>query len=219
MITERNLRATSRATIVLALTAAVVLGSSVSAHRRDELLQAARISIEPHRVELELDLTPGIAIAEAIIIDIDRNRDGSVSPDEKSSYVRGVLASIELDVDHDRLQMESVASSFPGLDAFRRGEGSIRLQFVARLPRLSAGGHGLSFRNTYRRDVGVYLANALVPTDDQIAIAAQRRDIEQRDLTIDFVLRAPASSTPVWLLSIACASVLATLLMKPRVCR
>ena len=64
---------------MLALTTAIVGVAEVSAHRRDEYLQAARLAIDPGRVQLELDLTPGIALAEAIIADIDRNRDGSLS--------------------------------------------------------------------------------------------------------------------------------------------
>ena len=58
---------------------AIVGSAEVSAHRADEYLQAARLAIDPARVQIELDLTPGIALAEAIIADIDRNRDGSLS--------------------------------------------------------------------------------------------------------------------------------------------
>ena len=41
----------------------------VSAHRRDEYLQAARLALDPGRVQIELDLTPGIAVADAILVD------------------------------------------------------------------------------------------------------------------------------------------------------
>ena len=44
----------------------------VSAHRRDELLQAARIGIAADRIELELSLTPCIAVADDVIGAIDR---------------------------------------------------------------------------------------------------------------------------------------------------
>ena len=67
----------------------------MSAHRRDEYLQAARLAIDPGGVQLELDLTPGIALAEAIIADIDRNRDGSLSDDEQRAYGRLVLSCAE----------------------------------------------------------------------------------------------------------------------------
>ena len=80
----------------------------------------------------------------------------------------------------------------------RRGEGTIRLQSTATLPRLSMGPHQLLFRNSHHPDRSVYLANALVPESDQVAVTAQRRDGDQSELTIDYVLRAaPATSTAV----------------------
>ena len=71
---------------LLAVTAVIAGAPSVSAHRRDEYLQAARLAIDPGGVQLELDLTPGIALAETIIADIDRNRDGALSADEQRAY-------------------------------------------------------------------------------------------------------------------------------------
>ena len=38
----------------------VAVAGPVSAHRLDEYLQAARIGIDPERVQIELDLTPGV---------------------------------------------------------------------------------------------------------------------------------------------------------------
>ena len=55
-------------------------------------------------MELELDLTPGVAVADAIIADIDRDRDGALSADEKRAYVERVLDAIELRVDGQLLQ-------------------------------------------------------------------------------------------------------------------
>jgi hypothetical protein len=207
-----------RAAVLLALILAVIVGTEVSAHRRDEYLQAARLAIAPGRVELQLDLTPGIAVAEAIIADIDRNRDGSLSPDEKEAYVGRVLNGIALEVDGHPIQVRPVASRFPDLDAFRRGEGTIELQSNADLPHLSEGAHQLSYRNTHRRDVSVYLANALVPDSDRVAVSAQLRDTDQRDLTIRYVLRdgpEPSSFARAWLLAwIAAAVVWALFLLR-----
>lgn len=187
--------------LVLALTTAVVVSRGLSAHRLDEYLQAARIAVDPSRVELELDLTPGIAVAEGIIAEIDRDQDGSLGSNEKRAYVERVLGAIAVQIDGQPLQTELMASTFPVPDAFRGGDGTIRLRAVAGLPLLSSGAHQLFFRNTYRPDVSVYLANALVPESDRIAITGQRRDGDQRDLTIDFVVRTEAALSPrVWLL-------------------
>jgi hypothetical protein len=188
-------------TIAIAATITVVVNAALSAHRRDEYLQAARIGIDPDRVELELDLTPGIALAEAIIADVDRDGDGSLSPLEQRAYEAQVMRGLQVAVDDQPLEMRPIASSFPDLDAVRRGEGIIRVQSDAIVPPLSAGAHQIHLRNTHRPDVGVYLANALVPDNSRIAITAQRRDGDQRELTIHYTLRPDRqASMHTWLL-------------------
>ena len=147
-------------------------------------------------MQVELDLTPGIALADAILAEIDRNRDGSLSAEEQQAYGSLVLSALELEVDGTPVPLQLSASSFPDTDAVRRGEGTIRLHSAATLPRLSGGVHQLSFRNRHHPDRSVYLANALVPGSDQVAVTAQRRDGDQTELTIDYLLRAaPARPT------------------------
>ena len=188
--------------------------AGLPAHRTDEYLQAARLAVESGRVELELDLTPGIAIAETIINDIDRDRDGSLSAEEQRAYAGVVLRALALDVDGSPLRPELTAATFAAVDAIRRGEGAIRLHAAATLPRLSSGVHHLSFRNRHHPDGSVYLANALVPASDRVSVTAQRRDDTQTELTIDYVLRAaPAGSTAAWLLGAAAAVTLLSALM------
>jgi len=201
---------------VLALTTAIAGAAEVSAHRRDEYLQAARLAIDPGRVSLELDLTPGIALAGAIITDIDRNHDGLLTQDEQQAYAALVVSALALAVDRISIRPQLGAISFPDVDSMRRGEGTIRIESTATLPRLSMGPHHLLFRNGHQPDRSVYLANALVPENDQIAVTAQRRDGDQRELTIDYVLRtAPASSRAAWLVgSIAAGMALSVLRMR-----
>jgi hypothetical protein len=211
------LRAGRRTVLALSLTTAVTLVTSASAHRRDEYLQAARLGVEPSRVELELDLTPGIALAEATIADIDRDRDGVLSADEKHQFLGRVFDGVVLELDGRPLHLDPASSTFPGLDAFRHGEGTIRVHSTVALPDQVDGDHRLAFRHMDQRDGSVYLANALVPRSDRILITAQRRDPAQRDLTIDYVLR-PGSATSIltWLLGgLTGVAVMAALLMRP----
>ncbi len=194
----------------------VAFETGLSAHRRDEYLQAARIAIAPGRVDLQLDLTPGIAVADAIIAEIDRNRDGVLTADEKQAYVARVLSAIELDLDGQPIHVQGpAASTFPEVEAFRRGEGTIALQLRATLPPLPDGAHQLAYHNTHRRDVSVYLANALMPDSDRVSIRAQQRDVDQRDLTIDYVLHDGDSisdglntSAHIWLLGSVAGAVM-----------
>jgi len=212
------LRAGRSTPLAIVLTTAVAASIAVSAHRRDEYLQAARLAVEPDRVELQLDLTPGIAVADATIADLDRDRDGVLSEGEKRTYVGRVLDAVVLELDgRPILHWQSIESTFPGLNDFRRGEGTIQLHAVATLPHQRDGDHHLAFRNTNQRDGSVYLANALVPKSDRVTITAQRRDPAQRDLTIDYVLRAaPGASAATWLPgALTGVAILAALLMRP----
>jgi len=170
-------------------------GSWTSAHRRDEYLQAARLGIDPDRVELALDLTAGIAVAEVVLSEIDLDKDGMVSVSEARAYSDRVLSAIALDVDGIPLRVELVESTFPTFDTVRKGEGTTRIQATASMPRLDDGLHHLRYRNAYRSDIGVYLANALVPASDRVIVAAQRRDVNQRDLVIDYMLSGQRTPT------------------------
>jgi hypothetical protein len=210
---------------LLALILAALAIANLSAHRRDEYLQAARLAIAPTRVELQLDLTPGIAVADTIIEDIDRNRDGTLSPDEQHAYIDRVLSAIELAVDGHPVHLRPGPFTFSDLEAFRHGEGTIALQANATLPPLSEGAHQLTYRNTHRADISMYLANALVPDSKRVTVTAQLRDPDQRDLTIDYQL-GDASNTSfarAWLLTcIAAAALWAGFLVRasraPRSC-
>jgi len=186
MTTERSLRAIR--TLGPALVVAFALTVGVSAHRLDECLQAARIAVEPDHLVLELDLTPGVAVAETLIREIDRDGDGAISAAEQNAYVPGVWGSVELAVDGRRLDITNVSASFPETAALRRGEGTITMRSEVRLGTLSGGEHRVQFRNHYRSDVSVYLANALVPVSDRVAVTAQHRAADQRDLTIEYEL-------------------------------
>jgi hypothetical protein len=174
------------------LAIALAGGTRVSAHRLDEYLQAARIAIDPDRVRVELDLTPGVAVADRVLSDIDRDRDGSISSAEASAYVERVRAALSLDVDGIPLTARVTSSVLPPVAAVLAGEGTIRIQLAAPLPRMEAGAHHLRFRNGHRPDVGVYMANALVPANDRIAVTDQSRDADQRMIDVEYQVSNPA---------------------------
>jgi hypothetical protein len=160
--------------------------ATASAHRLDEYLQATLVTIERDRVDLEINLTPGVAIAPQVVASIDRDGNNHITADEADAYARAVLASISLEADAHTRPMTLTSRQFPTLDEMRGGTGTIRLNVTARLPQASAGTHHVLYRNIHRPDLGVYLANALVPSDRAIEIASQQRDVRQRELRIDY---------------------------------
>ena len=209
MTTERALYAGSARALGLGVALTLAAGATISAHRLDEYLQAARIDLQPSGVLIDLDLTPGAAVADSIIAMIDRDGDGSMSTDEQRAYASEVVRALEIEIDGESLPSRLMSSSFPAMSVFRRGEGNIRLQVGASHPVLSGGAHQLLFRNGHLGDRSVYLANALVPQSDRLSVARQRRDGRQRELKIDFAVRGGSiDSTPAWLLAGVAAAVL-----------
>jgi len=78
--------------------------------------------------------------------------------------------------------------------------------------------HQVFFHNRYRRDVSVYLANALVPESRRVAVTAQQHDPQQHDLAIDYQLHAGQSLPLPWLfgsMALAGAIVLARPTTRP----
>src|SRR5262249_2602244 len=113
MTTARSSRVASDTAIAIALMTAAAVATTLSAHRLDEDLQAARLAVEPSEVQLELDLTPGIAVAETVLADIDRNGDGLLSAEEQRAYAATVLSAIDLEFDRQPLRLQLVALTFP----------------------------------------------------------------------------------------------------------
>ena len=214
------MRANKAAAVGFVIATAVAVGNPVSAHRRDELLQAARIAVEPDRVDLELDLTPGIAVAGAVIAGIDRDGDGWLSPDEQRDYVRTVFAAIALELDGRSIGVRPGVSVFPRVNELLAGEGTIQLRSSIELTSVPDGVHQLAYRNRHNRDASVYLANALVPESDRVAVVAQRRDVEQRDLVIEYVQRPSFLFAQPWRLIAMLGAVMLTALLIYRItCR
>jgi hypothetical protein len=50
----------------------LVLATEAPAHRLDEYLQATRLAVATNRIDLSIDLTPGVAVADQLLVVIDR---------------------------------------------------------------------------------------------------------------------------------------------------
>ncbi|MEP7309054.1 MAG: hypothetical protein ABJA98_26415 [Acidobacteriota bacterium] len=184
------MRADNRAAVLLLATIGVAFGARASAHRLDEFLQAARIGVERDRVQLEMDLTPGIVVADGVIREIDVDRNGVLSQDEQRDYADRVLSALTLRIDDSPLpRMQTAASSFPDVAALHTGDATITIRAEADVARLARGPHRLFFHNANAADSSVYLANALVSEDLDVAVTEQQRAGDQSELTIGFVVR------------------------------
>src|SRR5437660_2731362 len=87
--------------------------SMVFAHRVDEYLQATLVVIEPDRIRLQLNLTPGVAVAENVLALIDRDHDSLISTNEAAGYSQLLKSDIIVRLDEREMKLKCIASYFP----------------------------------------------------------------------------------------------------------
>lgn len=186
----------------LACALLMTMTSAVEAHQLDEYLQAARITISPSRVEIDLHLTPGVAVAPGIVASIDEDGDALVSPQELERYARRVMEEVTLRIDDRAAPLALERTDAPGGDEFGDGLGTIRIYAVARTA-LTSGLHRVHFENAHARGQSVYLVNATKPATNEVAIRAQERDRLQHGIDLDVEVGSATPPAIVWMMTIA----------------
>ena len=166
----------------------LVFSQSASAHRLDQYLQATRLSLAADQVGVEIDLTPGVEVAQAIFALINTDHDGQISAAEAKTYASKVVRETVLEIDGHRSRLDVLQYEFPSFQEMSAGEGTIRIH-ARTLWTGSAGEHRIVYQNNHKTDLGVYLVNALRPATPRIEITEQHRDPFQREMKLAFVLR------------------------------
>jgi len=182
------------ATVVLLLAAR----GDAFAHRLDEYLQATRVSIARHQLTLEVDLTPGVSIAAAVVESLDADADHTIAPAEAEAYGRAVLSDLLVEVDGSRPALSLIRIEIPTIDEMRNGLGTIRVRAAGAVA-AGAGRHRLSLVNNHRPDASVYMVNALLPEDSGVTLVSQSRDPRQRESHFEYDLRPQWPMRLLWL--------------------
>jgi hypothetical protein len=162
--------------------------SAALAHRDDQYLQATLVAIEPSGVRLEINLTPGVAVAEQVIAKIDRNRDGAISNNEAADYAESLKRDLALHIDGRKLELKLTASEFVEPEELRGGAAIIQMEFSALASPLPAGSHRLMLENRHLTAISVYLVNASQPRFAAVQITRQKRNENQSTSEIEFTV-------------------------------
>jgi hypothetical protein len=160
---------------------ALSLAGIASAHRLDEYLQATLIGVTRNGIDVEIQLTPGVAILPGLVPVIDQDRDGRISSGEEQAYASRVVREVELRVDGVPAPLSLIDSKFPTMDAMREGLGTI----VIKMHTLRTG-HELRFENRHLPQVSVYLVNCLASPGDGLVVGRQVRDEAQKSIQFEY---------------------------------
>ena len=163
---------------------ALGLTGEAGAHRLDEYLQATLISVEQDQVEVEISLTPGVAVLPVVLAMIDRDHDMRISADEERAYAERVLREVALEADGQAIPLTVVGRSFPAVEDMKQGLGTIRL----RLRGERRGGREMRFVNRHVAGISVYLVNCVLPASGGLKIGRQIRDSLQTEIRFEYSL-------------------------------
>src|SRR3954469_20689281 len=100
-----------------------LLPTSLFAHRLDEYLQAMLVSIEPREIRIQINLTPGVAVAERVLAFIDRNRAGLISTNEAWAYAEMLKGDLRVQLDGRHVEFGIAEFNFPDVADLRTGSG------------------------------------------------------------------------------------------------
>jgi hypothetical protein len=157
------------------------LVGGAAAHRLDEYLQATLIGVTRGAIDVEIRLTPGVAMLPVLMATIDQDLDGRISASEERAYVGRVVRDVELRVDGVAAPLSLRESSFPTVEAMREGLGTIVIKL-----RTARSGHELRFENRHLPEVSAYLVNCLATPSDGLVVGPQARDEAQRSIEFPY---------------------------------
>jgi hypothetical protein len=169
----------------------LALPCAVFGHQLDEYIQATLVAIEPGDIRLQIDLTPGVEIADQVLPLIDRDHNGVISTNEATAYAELLKRDLIVKMDEHLIALKLNTSKFPALSELRTGWGIIQLEFSVTAKSFASGAHKLTLENRHLPDISAYLVNAAKPKSAQIQITAQKRNESQSLVEVDFDFNAP----------------------------
>jgi hypothetical protein len=176
---------------LLLLLALLAFPSAVFAHRLDEYLQATLVAIAPGEIRLDINLTPGVTVAEQVLALIDRDHDGVISTNEAAAYAELLKRDLAVRLDGRSAELKLFAWYFPEPEDLQTGLGIIQMEYTVSPGVLAAGPHKLTVENGHLPAASVYLFNAAQPRSASVQITGQKRNENQSTGEIAFEFHPP----------------------------
>ena len=171
--------------LFLALVLTLAWWPRAAAAHAEHYAQSAYLRLDPERVTVELDLSPGSKVAGEVVKTIDTNHDGRIDDAEGRAYAGVVLAALAIQIDGEPRALTVTEAHYPPAEHLATGEDKLSLAFVATFPALAPGAHQIRFSNGHHPVESAYLAHTFTETK-RVILGKQRRDATQQELTGDY---------------------------------
>jgi hypothetical protein len=189
----------------------LALATGTFAHPLDVYLQATLVAIEPNEIRLEMNLTPGVQVADQVLGLIDRNRDGVIATNEAAAYAALLEGELVVRLDGRIVETKLAALDFPETGELRTGWGIIQLEFSVNPGSLAPGPHKLTLENRHNPVASAYLFNAARPASASIQVTGQKRNENQSTGEITFVYHPASNPIPKFSLAVCLPAIFVVL--------
>ncbi len=172
---------------VAAAACLLLLPDWAAAHPVDEAVQSAYLTLARGEVRLELDLTPGTAVAAALLSSLDANTDQHVDDAEAQAYALRVLQQSSLSLDGVTTAWRLEKVSVPPYQGLKLQGDTLRI-FAAAGRAERAGAHTLRYANHYEPAKSQCIANVFIQAGEgwRYRVERQQHSDDGRLLTVAF---------------------------------
>ncbi|MFH8803973.1 sulfite exporter TauE/SafE family protein [Streptomyces sp. NPDC017936] len=132
--------------MTLAVAGAGLAAAPAQAHPSDEILQQVYLTPTRARLDIELDVTPGVLVAPAFARTVDTDGDGRFSDRETAAHLDRVASALHLRVDGSPVALTVTDSSYPPRELLAAAGGTAVVRLSAGLPQ---GGQHVTFTDAY----------------------------------------------------------------------
>lgn len=157
------------------------------AHPVDEVVQGAYLTLAPGQVRLELDLTPGTEVADAVLRAIDANGDRRLSDAEGRGFGERVLKQSTISLNGKPVAWRLDRVSMPSYEEVR--DATPTLKVYATAPRLERkGAQTLGYENRYQPARSQWIANIFLQPGGgwRYQVTGQQHTNDGRGLTVSY---------------------------------
>ncbi|WP_148112988.1 hypothetical protein, partial [Actinoplanes sp. ATCC 53533] len=166
--------------------------SAAWAHPLDITWQTSYLTLTAGKVDVEIKISVGALVAPALLTDLDRDTDHSLSGDEGNDYASRVLAKIALRIDDTAIPLSVARVDLPDYTQTQAGYGVLRIKATGSAP--AAGTHSLFYRNDFAPEKPRYQVTVAGTDGVSIPAGTLSRDQEQQQVRTDFTVATPTGT-------------------------
>jgi hypothetical protein len=164
----------------------------IAAHPVDEVVQATYLTLAPGAVRLELDLTPGALVSQAILQALDTNADQHITDAEAKAYAERVLKQSTFTLDGMATAWRLEKVNVPLYQSLKLEGNMLKIYAVAARTD-KAGTHTLSYDNRYQPAQSQCIANVFLQSGAgwHYQVISQKHSDDGRRLTVNYIDTQP----------------------------